>query len=282
MLLAITGKREDGFHDLISLVAPVSFGDELVVELLNETETIKLECDDADVPTDDSNLIIKAATRFFELSDCRQGVKFILEKKIPMEAGLGGGSSDAAGALILLNELFGNPLSENTLKEIAVEVGSDCALFLRREPVIMRGRGELIESLKEQEVEQLKGQWLAVFKPNFGVGTSWAFDRLAKLNAYADESEIEARLLSWREGQCSLEETVFNNMTEAVYGKYVSLPVIVEAVRAQMGKQVFMSGSGSSCFVLLENFNEGKQLGELITEVWGGSAFFQLCRLGID
>lgn len=282
LLLAITGKREDGYHELVSLVSPLSFGDELVVELITDVETILLECDDPEVPTDDSNLVMKAAKRFFEISGCKQGVKFTLSKKIPMEAGLGGGSSDAAGALMVLNELFGNPLSESTLKEIASEVGSDCALFLRREPVIMRGRGEMIEPLAENEVASLKNQWLAVFKPEFGVSTSWAFGRLAKMNAYAQVEEIELRITHWRERRLSLDNVIYNNMQAPVFEKYAALPAFVEEAKSRLGVNVFMSGSGSSCFTLLDDFSEGKRLGELVSECWGDSSFFQLCRLCVD
>ena len=139
LLLAVTGRRADGFHELVSLVAPVELGDTLTVEPALE---FSLTCDAPTLPVDDTNLVLKAAQAFRVATSWRGGARFALTKRIPSGAGLGGGSSDAATALLALNRLAGEPLAPAALAQVAAEVGSDCALFLPGGPVVMRGRGD--------------------------------------------------------------------------------------------------------------------------------------------
>src|SRR6185295_17620749 len=161
LLLAVTGRRPDGFHELVSVVAPVEFGDTLTVEPAAE---FSLSCDDPTLPTDASNLVLKAAQAFRTATGWKGGARFALAKRIPMAAGLGGGSSDAAAALSALNQLAGGTLSAPALAQVAAEVGSDCALFLPGGPVVMRGRGERVERLREAAATGLRGRRVLIFK----------------------------------------------------------------------------------------------------------------------
>ncbi len=215
LYLAVTGRRADGYHDLISVAAPLEFGDELVAEgrectvpacwdasLFTAANPVSvptvvgrsvcpgqspgkgagsqfsLECDHPEVPLDDSNLIFKAARAFAAATGWEDRVAFRLTKRIPPGAGLGGGSSNAVAALRALNRLSGGLLSEPKLAEVAAELGSDCALFLHNRPVVMRGRGERIEALPEAAGKRLRGQRVLLFKPGFGISTPWAYQRM--------------------------------------------------------------------------------------------------------
>jgi 4-diphosphocytidyl-2-C-methyl-D-erythritol kinase len=129
LFLAITGRRADGFHTLVSVVAPLRWGDTLSVE---PAEGFSLVCSDPAVPLDATNLILKAAHGFQKMTGLPHGAKFVLEKRIPIGAGLGGGSSNAATALQVLNQLTGGSLSLKQLSELAAEVGSDCPLFIHK------------------------------------------------------------------------------------------------------------------------------------------------------
>ena len=122
--LAVTGKRDDGFHELISLVSPISFGDYLTVTRLNPPAGIEFSCSDESVPTGEANLVVQAARAFLDSVDSSDGLKIHLEKLIPMEAGLGGGSSNAATTLLILNELFGEPKDVGGLSQLAENLGS--------------------------------------------------------------------------------------------------------------------------------------------------------------
>ncbi|MET0263309.1 MAG: 4-(cytidine 5'-diphospho)-2-C-methyl-D-erythritol kinase, partial [Rariglobus sp.] len=144
LFLAITGRRTDGFHDLVSVVTPVEFGDTLTVERRDTGFT--LTCDEPTLEIDESNLVLRAARAFATATNGTGGAHFFLAKRIPMGAGLGGGSSNATMALRALNELSGGALDEAGLARVAAQLGSDCALFLKSEPVVMRGRGEEVQT----------------------------------------------------------------------------------------------------------------------------------------
>ncbi len=281
LLLAVTGQRTDGFHELISLVAPVSFGDDLLVSVLAQPRTLELVCDDDRVPLDQTNMVMRAAREFLKISGHEEGLRFELTKRIPVEAGLGGGSSDAAGALLLLNALFDDPLSMDTLDEIARQLGSDCPLFLRREPVIVRGRGEAIEVLGGSQKGDLEGRWVALFKPMFGINTAWAYHQLAttKPSAYADPGEVEDRLTAWKAGRLELEALLCNNFEIPVFEKFIALPALLGQIQEELHLPCAMSGSGSSCFALMSDFSKGAALTKLVKQAWGEDAFLQFCQL---
>ena len=257
LFLAVTGRRADGFHDLVSVVAPVEFGDTLRVE---PAEDFSLTCDDPTVPVDQSNLVLRAAEAFCAASGWRGGAKFFLEKRIPMGAGLGGGSSDAVAALRALNTLAGGPLAGAKLAEIAARLGSDCALFLHGGPVVMRGRGERVEPMGAVEAGRLRGRRVLIFKPGFGIATPWAYAQMAKRpGSYLAAAEAESRLSAWLNGPATsaglagrpAEELLFNNMEREAFDKFVAMPTLLDQLRIRFGLVARMSGSGSACFALL-------------------------------
>ncbi len=275
LLLAVTGRRVDGFHDLVSLVAPVGLGDTLwLTEAAADGGA--MTCDVAEVPVDETNLVLKAAKLFAEKTGWRGGVHFHLEKRTPMGAGLGGGSSNAVAALRGLNQLAGGRLGAAQLEELAAQLGSDCALFLHGEAVIMRGRGERVERLPEDVLTRLRGRRVLVFKPHFGISTPWAYQALARRGAewYWPEHDVEAKLAAWRTSAGSrVEDILGNNMERAAFEKYLALPVMLERLRREFGLESRMSGSGSACFALLpENFDV-KPVENALRQDWGDDVF---------
>ncbi len=318
LYLAVTGRRPDGFHDLVSVAAPLGFGDELTATVqefpgqLSASKQIEspfsLACDQPDVPLDETNLIMKAARVFAEVSGwpaqgggARVRVHFNLVKRIPMGAGLGGGSSNAVAALRALNTLSGGLLSSETLAAIAAKLGSDCALFLHGAPVIMRGRGERIEALPESAAKRLRGQRVLVFKPGFGISTPWAYGRMAAEapQHYLPAPEAEGKLAAWLNAvpPAPAARLLFNNMEGVAFDKFIALPVLLAKLRAEFGVAVQMSGSGSACFALLGepareaigppggNAVEGvavdlvTRMKHVIRQSWGESVFLQETRL---
>lgn len=272
LFLAITGRRADGFHDLVSVVAPVEFGDTLSAE---PAERFSLVCDDPDVPVDETNLVLKAAAAFAAAAGWSGGAKFTLQKRIPMGAGLGGGSSDAIAALRALNALAGTPLGTPALVEIAATLGSDCALFLHGAPVVMRGRGEQVEILPASAAARLRGRRVLIFKPGFAIATPWAYRSMAAQPAtYLPASEAEARLAAWlADEQAPAERVLFNNMESVAFAKFVALPVLLDQLRAEFALEPRMSGSGSACFALLPAGAPIAEITRAIRAAWGESAF---------
>lgn len=283
LFLAITGRREDGFHDLVSVVARLTFGDTLRVEE-GEPGRFGMTCDDPAVPCDESNLVLKAANAFAAATDWRGGANFALEKKIPMGAGLGGGSSDAVAALRALNDGVGagQALASAALTGVAARLGSDCPLFLQEGPVVMRGRGERVSSLPVGAANRLTGRRVLVFKPAFGIATPWAYAQLAAgaPRSYLPAVEAEARLAAWLENpNAPAEELLFNNMEPPAFAKFVALPVLLERLGREFGLAPRMSGSGSACFAFLPEDLPAGPIINLIQGAWGQSAFVVEARL---
>lgn len=272
LFLAITGRRGDGFHDLVSVAAPLAWGDTLHATLAAD---FSLTCDDPAVPVNESNLVLKAARAFRVKTGWPGGAAFRLEKRIPMGAGLGGGSSNAVAALRALNELAGGLLAEAALAELAAGLGSDCALFVRGRPVIMRGRGEQLEALADAEAARLSGRRVLVFKPAFGIATPWAYARMiATPGSYLPLAAAEARLAAWRQAPAAgAEELLFNNMESAAFGKFIALPALLAELRARFGLAPRMSGSGSACFVFLPGGMEAEPVIAVVREAWGPRCF---------
>ncbi|MGE9295116.1 MAG: 4-(cytidine 5'-diphospho)-2-C-methyl-D-erythritol kinase [Puniceicoccales bacterium] len=274
LLLAITGVREDGFHDLVSLVAPLEFGDDVTVEIDPALSGDTLECDFPGVPTDGTNLALRAVAAFREVAPIDGGVRVRLEKRIPAGAGLGGGSSNASTVLLALNELCGQPIDKQRLSEISAALGSDCPLFLAGKPVIMRGRGEHLQMLSEEANASLRGRRVLVFKPGFGINTGWAYGRMkSERRWYCPPEEAEGMVSKWLADPASSEVPLFNNMEGPAFEKYLALPTVLELIRERHGLRCLMSGSGSSCLVLLEGDVDSAAVRATVLEALGDDAF---------
>lgn len=283
LYLAITGRRADGFHDLVSVATPLAFGDTLEVET-GEGEpdggpAFRLECDDPALPADGTNLVLKAATAFAQATGWGGRAVFRLTKRIPVGAGLGGGSSNATTALRALNALAGHPLGPADLAALVARIGSDCALFLADGPVVMRGRGERVEPFAA--AGRLAGRRVLLFKPGFGIATAWAYGRLAAAPAaYLPEPAAEARLAAWlADPRAPLEDLLFNSFEPPVFEKFPALPVLLDRLRAEFGLAAHLSGSGSACFALPGPDTPVAAVVARIREAWGPEAFVTETRL---
>ena len=281
LLLAVTGRRPDGFHELVSVVAPVEFGDTLTIEPAKE---FSLTCDEASVPSDGTNLVLKAAEAFRQATGGSGGARFTLTKRIPVGAGLGGGSSDAATALQGLNQLAGGTLTPAALAQIAAGVGSDCALFLPGGPVIMRGRGERVEKMRDPAAGALRGRRVLIFKPAFAIATPWAYAALAAQTrrGYRPGAEAEARVAAFVHAagtESPVEGLLFNDLERVAFPKFVALPVLLEQLIRRFGLAPRLSGSGSACFALLPDGAPVPDIVAAVRAAWGASTLVVETRL---
>jgi len=175
LTLDVFNKRSDGYHSLASVVQAISLYDTLRLRAAPGSE-ISLTCEGehaAGVPSDASNLVVKAARAVLDVAHCDMGLDIRLHKGIPSQAGLGGGSSDAAAALIGVTSLFGLDIGPKLLHELASKLGSDVPFFLSGGTAIMRGRGENICPVADAPT-----LWLVVVKPEESVSTAWAYGAL--------------------------------------------------------------------------------------------------------
>src|SRR4030095_6814537 len=168
--LKILGRRNNGFHELETLIAPISLYDELRID--KGRHGIQFRCDDPSVPQGDDNLAFRAAKAFFETTKIEPAVSIELKKRIPEGAGLGGGSSDSASVLLALNELFDAKLSRKALAEMAKPIGSDVPFFIFQSAALCKGRGEMV-----MPVTLRKKLSILLLKPDFTVSTAWAYSR---------------------------------------------------------------------------------------------------------
>ncbi|WP_308949016.1 4-(cytidine 5'-diphospho)-2-C-methyl-D-erythritol kinase [Thalassobacterium maritimum] len=272
LMLSVHGPREDGFHALTSLVVALSFGDRLVVTR-NQLEQDRLQCQDTAVPTGEGNLIIRAAAAFRAHVGKDVFFDFELDKRIPMGAGLGGGSSNAAVALTAMNQLLGLPLKRERLLILAASLGSDCPFFIDSVPTVMSGRGEVLEPLSTELASSLRGQRVLLFKPDFGVNTAWAYRQLieASPTAYEPEALAHARLERFASTE-AMEHLLMNSFEAPIGAKYLAIQCLLEELR-ERGIRCLMSGSGSCCFALPKDDSEMSTAQSICQNALGSGVF---------
>ena len=270
--LAITGRRADGFHELISLVAPIALADTLTLDV---GRPLGLTCDDASLPVDGSNLVLKAAAAYVKRRPSAPTGHFHLTKKVPHGAGLGGGSSDAAAALRLLDQASGDPLGLEFLETLAAEVGSDCPFFVRGQAAVMRGRGERLEVLPLAARAALAGRKVVLVKPPFGVPTPEAYALLAKAGKYRPAAQAEAELAAWIAQPAADPSAPGNDLAAPVFAKYLALPVGLESFRRATGVNWQMTGSGSACFAFVSDGFDHARLRADVRRAWGPGAWVE-------
>jgi 4-diphosphocytidyl-2-C-methyl-D-erythritol kinase len=236
--LKILGRREDGFHDIETLIVPISLCDELKIDKDDAKEGIEFRCDDPSVPQGDDNLAVRAAKTFLEEAKLKSGVAIELKKKIPHGAGLGGGSSDAATTLLALNELFKTNLPREALARMAEAIGSDVPFFIFQSAAICRGRGELVTLLKFHEPLSI-----LLLKPAFVVPTEWAYSH------WQDSREIPGVPYAV---QRFADQTFINDLERPVFEKFVFLAQLkMWLLRQPEIGAALMSGSGSTMFAVM-------------------------------
>jgi 4-diphosphocytidyl-2-C-methyl-D-erythritol kinase len=236
--LKILSRRDDGFHEIETLIAPISVCDEIKIERGSLKKGIEFQCDDPAVPAGDDNLIVRAAKSFFAATKLRPAVCIELRKKIPHGAGLGGGSSDAASTLLALNELFETKLPRETLAKMAEAIGSDVPFFIFQSAALCKGRGELVTPLELKEKLSI-----LLLKPGFAVSTAWAYAR------WQDSREIPSVSYAAQE---FAGHTFLNDLERPVFEKFVFLAQLKMWLLEQREVgAALMSGSGSTVFAVM-------------------------------
>lgn len=249
--LRVLGKRPDGYHNLLSLMVPVSLYDELRLEL--GSLGVELRCPNSDLPTDAQNLVYRAAQLVLDTCQRDEGVRIELKKSIPVGAGLGGGSSDAATTLLAVNQLLGSPLAVPDLHPLAVKLGADVPFFLLGQWAMAEGIGDRLTP-----INNVPTFWTVLMHPHFQVSTRWAYENLtlttgpngSKFNILGDTSAGEMatshqRLLDRR--QLTLEDMLpllANDFEPLVFGHHPQLHDLRKTLLAAGARAVAMTGSG--------------------------------------
>jgi 4-diphosphocytidyl-2-C-methyl-D-erythritol kinase len=252
LLLNILGRRSDGFHELETVFHPVNLFDRL--SFSRGGTGIQLTGSDPTLPTDATNLVHRAATSFLAKANIGEGVRIHLTKNIPLAAGLGGGSGNAATTLLGLNELFETPLTLGQLHTLAAALGSDVNFFLQAKPALATGRGENIQAL--DEFPALRGASFLLLHPGFGISTPWAYQNLARFPAALNGTPGRARKLICLLQAADLAAAsceCYNSLEAPALDKYPVLALYQEYLRQCGADIALMSGSGSTTFAVFRD-----------------------------
>ena len=249
LFLHITGRRADGYHSLQTIFQLLDYGDSLTFTL-NQSGDISLSPAMDTVAAED-NLIVRAARLLQSAAGCTQGCDIVIDKQIPMGAGLGGGSSNAATALVGLNQLWQSGLSSDELADLGTQLGADVPVFVRGNTAFAEGIGELLTAV------ELPEQWYLVITPDVQVSTAEIF---SNPQLTRDTSPIKIRALS---------EVQYRNDCQAVVEKLY--PAVKQALAwISDYRNPLMTGTGASVFCSFDNQAEAQRALDLVPKRWNG------------
>ncbi len=245
LLLRILDRRPDGFHNLWSIMQTVGLEDEVRIRLCSDRSGIQLSCDAVQLAADQSNLVYRAAAAVLARARRSVGLDIALRKRIPMGAGLGGGSSDAAATIIGLNRLLRLGWSSLEMADVGQALGSDVPFFLFAPSAFVAGRGETVRPVVVEGT-----RWVLLVNPGFGVNTKWAYQELAAtrtgvtpLSQIQCELDRQARV-SWPQ----LAAAAANDFESPVFAAQGKLLEIKQRLQAQGAEIALLSGSGATVF----------------------------------
>lgn len=278
LFLAITGRRADGFHDLLSVALPIDLADVLEVTWRPGTAADTLTCGDPAAPSGPDNLVHRALQALRARVALPGHFRLRLRKRIPVGAGLGGGSSNAAGMLLAARQLFPALVDAALIAELAATIGADCSLFLQRAPVLMEGRGERCQPLPPALRKRLGDLRLYWFRPEFAVATAEAYRRLAALRLYTPPAQARALLADWLAGADPRPLPPAHNDFARLASHWLpSLHLVLAELNRLPGVDARLSGSGSACFALLPAA-QVRAARRILRQAWGANAGLRSCR----
>lgn len=263
VFLKILGKRSDGFHEVRTWMLPISLSDDLTFKNSDDGQ-IRLSCSDSTLPIDESNLVYKAAKLLKSRFNVSHGCSIHVEKRIPIGAGLGGGSSNGSTTLVGLNRLWNLGLPPEQLEKLSAEFGSDTAFFVQNRSALSEGRGEALTYLPYPKT-------VPIFLMNFGFGsaTAWAYKNLgAPLLASIPASEGNGFVSK------PFESLLVNDLEKPVFRKFPILKIAKDFLSQQKSvRGAMMCGSGSTMMAVLNSVEDAGSLIDSVTKEFGNSVW---------
>ena len=245
VILRILDRRHDGFHNLWSIMQTVALEDEVQIRLRADRQDIQLRCDATQLAADQSNLVYRAAAAVLARAQQSIGLDIELRKRIPMGAGLGGGSSDAAATIIGLNHLLQLEWSPTQMADVGQSLGSDVPFFLFAPSAFVAGRGETVRPVVVEGA-----RWVVLVNPGFGVNTKWAYQELAATRTDVTPLSLVQReldrqsLVRWAQLIAAAE----NDFEAPVFAAQGKLREIKRSLQAHGAEIALLSGSGATVF----------------------------------
>ena len=261
LTLDVLGKREDGYHDLKGVMQAISIRDDIEIDV-GTGKPWALKCDREDIPCDQRNLAWKAAQVYLQtIGKDPDGLEIRITKRIPSQAGLGGGSADAAAVLRALNRHYGEPLSIGALAELGAQVGSDVPFCVICGTAVAEGRGDRLRKLPD-----IPDCFFVVCKPDFSVSTPDMFRKLDEKGFHArpDHTAMESAILAGDLGR--IAQNLCNVFDPVVTEEHLELNYIKSIFNSygSVGQQ--MTGSGSAVYCIVENFEYAAVICSMLRE----------------
>ena len=251
--LDVVRRRPDGYHEVRMIMQTVGLYDRLTFEKTEE-DALRLESSMKRLPTDGDNLIIRAASLLKEEFGIREGLSIRLDKRIPVAAGMAGGSTDAAAALTAVNRMFDLGLTEEQLRERAVKIGADVPYCLQGGTALSEGIGEILTALPPAPACHV-----VVAKPPVHVSTKWVYQNL-HLEQVTEHPDIDGMAESIRQGDYAGVVRRLSNVLESVtVPRYPVIAQIRDFLRENGADGALMSGSGPTVFALFDDRERAKQ-----------------------
>ena len=266
LFLEILGKRDDGYHEIETIMQEIDLADSLQFE--ETQEGVTLECNDKNIPANQDNLVCKAANLILEECGIKKGVLINLEKNIPVGAGLGGGSSDAATTLKALNSLWKVGLNNEELMGFAAKLGSDIPFFINGKTALCRGRGELITPVEVRN----RMDYIILF-PRVHISTETIYKNL-KIDLTKKRKDVSFFLDALKYSEVAgISKLLFNRLEEIIFATYPDLLQVKSTLESFGFCGLSISGSGSAFFGLCNDRHQAEVIKSKIELSGMGNVF---------
>lgn len=258
--LRVLRKREDGYHDILTLMQRISLYDEMLFSPIEHGITVT--CPDSTLPENEENIVYRAAKIFFSHTPCPRGIHITIRKSIPVAAGLGGGSSNAATTLMALNEMQGLPCTTDDLMKMGSTLGADVPFFIFGKTAWATGIGDHFQS-----VEKISPLWFVLVAPSFEVSTKMVYD---KLNFRLTKRALKYKCFRL----CTVEDMVkalYNDLEKVTLNLYPILQHLKELLLKEGAHGVLMSGSGPTVFGIFAQEKKASEAEAVLREMGTGT-----------
>ncbi|MEN3190364.1 MAG: 4-(cytidine 5'-diphospho)-2-C-methyl-D-erythritol kinase [Atribacterota bacterium] len=261
LILNILNRREDGYHEIETIMQSVNLADKITIT--EKEDRIEIECNNPQVPVNNKSLAYRSAEKILKKYKIERGVKIKIDKNIPIAGGMAGGSANSAAILTGINKIFNLNLSNEDLREMGEELGMDVPFCLRNGTALALHRGEKILHLPPITPPL----WIIVINPGFEISTQWAYNNINLRKTKNGRNNMEAMLVALKRGiPGEIAKNLFNSFEELIIKKYPEVGRIKDRLLNAGALGALMSGSGPTVFGIMQNKEEALKVYERLKQ----------------
>jgi len=261
LILNILNRREDGYHEIETIMQSVNLADKITIT--EKEDRIEIECNNPQVPVNNKSLAYRSAEKILKKYKIERGVKIKIDKNIPIAGGMAGGSANSAAILTGINKIFNLNLSNEDLREMGEELGMDVPFCLRNGTALALHRGEKILHLPPITPPL----WIIVINPGFEISTQWAYNNINLRKTKNGRNNMEAMLVALKRGiPGEIAKNLFNSFEELIIKKYPEVGRIKDRLLNVGALGALMSGSGPTVFGIMQNKEEALKVYERLKQ----------------